>query len=182
MSEEQHPLALEDFERVDWQATPADDDESPDLLRLSRTYRDAAQEAEDATTARVLGEIRDLCSLRLRPEESRPNPLIPLMRGEGFRTAQVGDLDAATVAACCHLADTAPIPRLRARMADVAWVVERDYESAQLAHEAYLKSSKQPTCRRTGHRSNLVLSAPSRLPWNSGTRKRWKRPRGSPRI
>lgn len=82
--------------------------------------------------------MANLCSFTLRPDQGRRDPFLPIMRAAGSRTAVVDDLFPTTIEACAQLAKSAPRVRLQARMADVAWVALRDYESAERALRAYL--------------------------------------------
>lgn len=138
----EHPAPdFDDFVRVDWQDAVDEADEADSLLQVSRAFNEAAERASEEgrdSAASVFKEMGNLCSLCLRPDRARRDPFVPLMEGEGFRTAEVDDLSESTIAACANLAEEAPSPEMRARMADVAWVAERNYESAQTAYRAYL--------------------------------------------
>lgn len=130
---------LHDFASVDWQNAVADISSrrlSDYAARFGQRAKEAA-ERDDARTTAVFQSLADLCSLSLRV--GHPNqPFAPWMVTDGFRTAGVEDLSDETVAAAGSLASGTADPRLRAHLADVAWVRGRDYRAAKIAVEGYL--------------------------------------------
>lgn len=142
MTDEHVSLEASDFDRANWEEIAAGVDTGARLRHFARAYRKAAREAAAEghdRTAAVYEEMAKLCSFNLRPDQGRRDPFLPFVRQTGSRTAVVADLFPTTVDACSRLSKLSPRLRLQAQMADVAWVADRNYESARRAIGAYLK-------------------------------------------
>ncbi|MGH7510061.1 MAG: DUF4209 domain-containing protein [Gemmatimonadales bacterium] len=139
MTDDKPRPSLDDFAAVDWQGAVAD---TPfrRLHEYAGRFSDGAKdayEAEDTRAAAVYQGLADLCSLAFRPDRSE-HPFSPWMVTQAFRTAGIEDLSDETITACGELCAITSDPRLRARLADVAWVRARDFRVAQTAVAAYL--------------------------------------------
>lgn len=135
-------LSLDDFESVDWEAIVQAAPSDCRLSKLGRQLREEekrAREGDEPTTALVLNELASVCSLHLRPDQDQPGPFVPLMETDTHRSPVVNDLTGATIQACIDLSSSPARADLRARMADVAWVAERDFPSAKIAIRNYLQ-------------------------------------------
>lgn len=130
---------LDDFGAVDWQAAVAGVPFRR-LYEYAGRFNDLAKEASAAGKAReaaVYQSLADVCWLVLR-EDSPEDPFAPFMVSPAFRTGGIEDLSSETVAACSAFASQVNDPKLRARLADVAWVRARDYQAGKLAVASYL--------------------------------------------
>ena len=131
--EHQEPLWLRatvaDFANFDFE-TPIAGSESADSNELGELYRAAASAGEDNVSAANAAEVRvfsmlsAVLEMRLKPGE-RNDPFGPMaVHLDGRRSAIPGDFRGRTEM-LAELAERAQHPVLRARLADVCWLLER---------------------------------------------------------
>jgi hypothetical protein len=118
----------------------------------------AAEKAGDGPSSRALTLLADLSSMMLTPASSN-EPFKPVLQMEGRRSSIPGDFGADAVAVLAQFVDHVDHIALRARIADVVWLLQkpRDPRFAELAIEAY---------------SQFALSVSA---WTRGTRDAWGR-------
>lgn len=97
--------------------------------------------AEDRIGAAVLSLLSDVCSYGLRPAD-RQEPFGPRLRGDGCRTPIPSDLDDPSRVLLADIYDTISVSELRARVADVLFVLRRHQKFGQVALDAYLESAE----------------------------------------
>ena len=133
-------LTKDDFAQSGWDIVLSDapkDDYSSMWLGL----RDASEQAiaEDRLEhGKVLKLLSDVCSMRLYPNS--PNePFRPLFElNDGTCSTRLVDISDSDVSYFSQILSTIDNPRLRARLADLIWVRNRDFKSALIAIDAYI--------------------------------------------
>ncbi len=135
---------LSDFDGLDWQAPPPGA-EGRDCWSYSRAYYKRAREQGECgndNARRALELLSKCCALRLVPESAN-EPFAVMVEIGDKRTASLDDLSSDEISVVRSLAPNAKDAELRARLADIVWVAERDYHKAQLAIEAYLDAAAE---------------------------------------
>lgn len=133
-------LTSEVFKQLGWQSVVSDVS-SQHLHDFTARFRNRARiaaSAGDEIAERAFEGLADLCSLHLRldtPEE----PFGPSVITPAFHSPGLDDLEPDILNTCGDLAQEADHLLLRARLADVAWVGTRRYQSAELAIDSYLE-------------------------------------------
>src|SRR3984885_4975902 len=129
---------LADLPELDFEA-PIDALESADSNELSQRFRTAAENAAteggpERPAMRVFSMLAAVTGMHLKAQE--PNePFGPMVvSAEGHRSAAPGDFRGEPVAVLSEMAARAEHPVLRARLADVCWLLER--KRAQLGKTA----------------------------------------------
>lgn len=145
-------ITRQDFLDSGWKAI-ADNDPRPDHTLLWRDFSvaaEAASTAGEAAKAKVLWLLADACSLRLVPR-SIHEPFKPFMVMEYGRSAVVGDLTTEDIAFFVAILDDIDFPWLKARIADLLWLLNkpRRVADAFAAMDAY---SSIPIAPNTWHR------------------------------
>lgn len=140
--------SLADLVDFDFEA-PIGASQSADSNELDQLFQTAAESAAtdgspETPAARVFSMLAAVTGMHLKPQE--PNdPFGPMVVwAEGRRSAAPGDFRGAPVKVLSEMAARAKYPVLRARLADVSWLLER--KRAQLgktAISAYVEIVKQ---------------------------------------
>lgn len=134
-------LTAEDFDFSEWMEVSGSG-APPVFWDYSRLYASRAAEEPRSSGRQVAYQfLSDLCSLVL--DENDPKfPFGPLVSTVEGTSAQLNDFSSADVAALAkHLARISDCA-LRARIADVDWIVNRATESVEVALAAYLSAAK----------------------------------------
>ncbi len=130
--------SIEDFRRSGWKAAvkSADRERYPsDWEALSDAAR-VALERGNAAEAKVLWLLADACSMNLRPDSAN-EPFRPIMIMEGKWTALPDIFKESEINLLAEIAEEVDEPWLRARLADLVWLLKRSPKHAVLAIDAY---------------------------------------------
>ena len=137
------PLTKADFDGTNWQEV-IDTSPEKDCLSYDSHFFAKAKEAEasgNSTQQEVFTLLGAITSFMLR-SDSNDDPFAPKAVWRNSRSAILEDIPDAHLDVLGAVALTINDPELRARVADVLWVKKRDFHMAELAVEAYLKSSE----------------------------------------
>ncbi|MBE1506276.1 hypothetical protein H4W29_003457 [Rhizobium viscosum] len=131
---------VEDFEQVDFEA-PIADCVDADYHELNNRFREAAKvrekEGEEHPASRVFAMLSAITSFYFKPED-RNAPYGPIMAMGDQRSPIPEDFRGGPVAALAYAASRTRNPLLRARLADVCWLLERRrHELGRIAVRAY---------------------------------------------
>ncbi len=96
--------------------------------------------AGDHDGGAVLSLLSDVCTYGLKPDDTR-EPYGPRVRGAGWRSASIEDLDEPQLAFLVEIYEGLPAGELRARVADVVFVRRRHQQFARAAIDAYLDAA-----------------------------------------
>jgi hypothetical protein len=99
-----------------------------------------AKEANDPRTEELFCLLGDICTLHLKLD-SPEHPFGPMMTSPSGRTAIAEDLDENQLQFLENIVSAVQDADLRARIADLLWVLKRDYKMAELAVSSYLQSA-----------------------------------------
>jgi hypothetical protein len=94
---------------------------------------------ELADAFRFLGAVT---SLHLKPDDQY-KPFVPFLVTPAASSPGIDDLTDEQVAVVAQVAGMVDDPELRARLADLVWIREKDYRLAQVAVVAYTNSAKE---------------------------------------
>jgi hypothetical protein len=138
---------LDDLVNFDFEA-PVAESKSADSAELSDLFRVAASPAEDGQVpdtpaGRVFAMLWAVTGMHFRSKE--PNePFGAMMTfADGRRSALPADFRGSPVEVLAHMASRAKHPVLRARLADISWLLERKRAAlAGVATEAYVEIVK----------------------------------------
>lgn len=100
-----------------------------------------AKDANDPINEEIFRLLGDICSLHLRLD-SPERPFGPLMSSSTGRTAIPEDFNEDQTRFLADIVAELPDADLRARIADVLWVLKRNYKMAELAVSSYLESAR----------------------------------------
>ena len=91
---------------------------------------------------KILWLLADACSMRIKPSDMN-EPFINFltMDSTGNRSALADDFQVEDVAFFAKIANKITTPKLRARIADIVWVIKRDHKLALLAIDSYVQIS-----------------------------------------
>lgn len=106
-------------------------------------FRAKAKEAEqsgDTDCQSVYRMLACLTSMYLQPD-NRTEPFAPMMVMKNSRTAILDDFSDEQLEILKELVPNVSDPEMRARLADVLWVRNRDFRMGELAIDAYLESA-----------------------------------------
>lgn len=129
-------------EAVDKVVAEAKEKEVDRYARALWDAADLAKSAGDTDAAKTLVHVADACSMYMKPEDTA-EPFGPMMVFDNKSTAHLGSITDDMVATLRQFTDAATDPELRARCADVIWLVKKDYKMALVAIDAYLESAKR---------------------------------------
>ncbi len=135
-------ITLDDFRQVDWESI-INNCERKDCFSYSQVLNEQIQVAKssgDERARRVFRTLYDITKYQLCPSDAL-NPFGPLRQVEEFRVAITNDLGSDGIETLCQLVPEIADPELRARAADIVWVVVRDPHSAATAVKGYLESA-----------------------------------------
>jgi hypothetical protein len=130
---------LDDFRRSAWQeAVAASDGSCYGMWQSFSAAARAATESGDPSVAKILWLLADACSLRLFPQ-SLNNPFRTAVVHANGRSASTEDFNQDDVKLLAEVAGEMADVRLRARLADMAWLLikPRNPSFALLAIDAY---------------------------------------------
>lgn len=136
-------LNLEDFSLMHWEKI-VEQCERKDCAMYSQCFFDAAKAAKDEAAAiqNVYVFLGHVTSAELKPESSS-EPFQPVVvTVNGSRSALPKDLSESQLALLKELAPSIQDAELQARIADILWERNRDFQMAQLAVHAYLESAR----------------------------------------
>jgi hypothetical protein len=132
--------SIADFRRCGWRAA-IDSAPAEGYSGLWSGLSNAAREAAgggDAARTKVLWLLADACSMRLKPQ-ARAAPFLPYAVFNGTRSAIPEDLGIEALQLFAEALPEVDDPWLRARLADLLWVlrIPRDSDHARIAIDAY---------------------------------------------
>lgn len=132
-----------DFEAPLAESHSAHSEELSRLFRSTPHVASANEGAADTPAARVFSMLAAVTGMSLRPQE--PNePFGPMMVFEGRRSAIPADFQGAPIDVMAVMAQRAKNPVLRARLADVCWLLDRKRgECGKAAIAAYVEIVRQ---------------------------------------
>ena len=134
-------FTLDDFQQVDWQEA-LDNCAKKECFAYSEAFRAKTREAQssgDERAEKVFRVLAEISGYHFTPSDMHQP--FDALRIEGMRTAIPDDLGSEGAEILQQFAPNIAEPELRARVADVVWVVKRDFKSAVLAVNAYLESA-----------------------------------------
>ena len=143
MSTVSDDLTKEDFMQSGWEDIIAQCNEKECAFYSSR-FNAKALEAEGSGSIkeqRVLGLLSSVTSMYFKLDTPEA-PFGPMMVFHDRRTAIVDGFDENQLKLFSDVVNDISDPELRARIADVLWLRERDYHMAELAILSYLESAK----------------------------------------
>jgi hypothetical protein len=119
--------SLADLGDIDFEA-PIGASQSADSAELSELFRGAANGADgaalDVSATRIFGILAAVTGMHFKPQD--PNePFGPMFVFEGRRSAISADFQGPAVDLLATIAERAKHPVLRARLADVCWLLDR---------------------------------------------------------
>jgi hypothetical protein len=131
----------DDFLESDWEAVIARSSDKECNYYRSHIFQKArdGKDANDQKTEELFGLLGDICSFHLR-RDSPDQPFGPMMTSPQGRTAIPEDLDEDQIIFLNGIVRDVTDADLRARVADVLWVLRRDYKLGEVAVSAYLES------------------------------------------
>ena len=147
-------LTLDDFNACGWKAALQEADAPGDYYSLFQAFFDAANQAakeEKQTHGKVLRLLADVCSMGLSPE-SVNEPFKPcVVSSDGRSSMCLDDLSDGEIDFIAAIVDSIDNPLLKARMADIAWILHKpkNVRFAGIAIDNYLSV---PLERRTWQR------------------------------
>ena len=137
-------LSLESFRQVDWEKIIEQCDRK-DCASYSHKFFDAAKvEKDEATVIQAVYEFLGHVTSPMLKSKSDNEPFPPVaVMADGSRSAIPKDLSDQQLALLKELVPTIQDPELRARIADILWERQRDFQMAQLAVRSYLESAQR---------------------------------------
>lgn len=135
-------ITKDDFTQCGWEMIVAGCDKK-ECRKYSWQFGAKAREAEEAgdeKSRQIFGLLRDITSMHMKldnPDE----PFGPLAELHDGRTAIVDDFEETRLKLLSEVVTEIADPELRARVADVLWIRNRDFRMAQLAVSSYLESA-----------------------------------------
>ena len=136
-------LSKDDFAKTNWQEIVKQCQEK-NYQVYSRKFLDEAKKAEtsgDIKTQEVFVLLGAITSLMLR-SESVDEPFCPLFVFQNTRSAIIDDFTDNQLSMLRQVVSAISDPELKARIADVIWTRNRDYQMAQVATDSYIKSAR----------------------------------------
>ena len=136
------PLTKSDFEELQWEES-LKDCEHHECYSYSSFFFTKAQEAEadgNVNVAEVFTLLGSVTSMRLKPD-SLTEPFVPIFLMTDSRSSIIEDLSSEHLNVLGEIVHDISNPEIRARVADILWVKNRDFRMAKLAITSYLESS-----------------------------------------
>lgn len=137
-------ITKDDFMHSGWEMIVAECDKK-ECRTYSWQFGAKAREAEesgDEQSRQVFELLRDVTSMHMKVDNP-DEPFGPLAELHDGRTAIVDDFDEARLKLLGEVVAEITDPELRARVADVLWIRNRDFRTAQLAVSSYLESASR---------------------------------------
>lgn len=136
-------LIREDFLQSDWEAivSQSADKECNDYWSHLRKKAREAHDAGDFKTKELFQLLSDVCTLHLRLD-SPEQPFGPMMTSHAGRTAIAEDFTSEQIEFLTSIVSDVSDADLRARIADILWLLRRDYKMAEVAVTSYLESAR----------------------------------------
>ncbi|PYJ23827.1 MAG: hypothetical protein DME99_01735 [Verrucomicrobia bacterium] len=144
MSEALRPPSTEDITAQPWQDV-ARQAEHPSYTHISTKFSQKAAELEqagDSTGASVYRFLNHIVFIHLDPD-NKDQPLRPAWMSPTGRSAAIEDFDEQARDTIEKLIQSTEVPLLRARFADMVWLLRKNYKMAELAATEYLAAFKQ---------------------------------------
>ena len=148
MSDEDAPrfeLTLEDISQYPWQEVVANELKK-ECSSFSSAFHKAAtvaKEQGDELGVRVYGLFDVINHFTMR-SENEVTPYVPRWSGfEGKRSLQPDDLDDHDLHLLEGIVNDIEDPEFRARVADVLWVMRKNFKAAQVAVDAFVQSAER---------------------------------------
>jgi len=132
------PVGIDDFRRCGWEAA-INAPERDGYYGMSQALLKAAGQALDegkTAEGKVLWLLSDACSMQLRPD-SISEPFKPSVLMHYGRSALPQDFQSADIELFDQMSAEIADPWLKARLADLTWVLKKKYASAICAIDAY---------------------------------------------
>ena len=136
------PLTPDDFRNSDWAAVIAQVT-AKECLAYYEAFRARAEEAQaegNEKNRSLFQLLSEICSFGFEPHNT-VEPFPPRMRLGNARWPIPTDVADEDLAVLAQVLPEVQDPELRARIADLLWVRNRDHHHAELAIDAYLASS-----------------------------------------
>jgi hypothetical protein len=151
-------LTLDEFEAAGWRKILEDAPEKTCIGYYQQFQKNLieAETAKDPRRARIYRLFTSVCLLMLDPR-SVDQPFGARASGRGWRTAIPEDFTMSEIGLFHELARSIGDAEMRARLADLAWLLSRHRGAAELAIEGYLESATK-------------LEDPKKPPFNSAHR------------
>ena len=135
--------SLADLAGFDFEA-PIANSQSADSTELSELYRAAAESAGDTPASRIYAMLAAVTGMQLRAREANDPFDAMVVFADGRRSAAPADFRGPPVEVLAQMAERAKHPALRARLADVSWLLDRKRASLGVtAIAAYVEIVKQ---------------------------------------
>ena len=135
--------SLADLAGFDFEA-PIANSQSADSTELSELYRAAAEGAGDTPASRIYAMLAAVTGMQLRAREANDPFDAMVVFADGRRSAAPADFRGPPVEVLAQMAERAKHPALRARLADVSWLLDRKRASLGVtAIAAYVEIVKQ---------------------------------------
>ena len=131
-------LTVEDFSSCGWKTVLAEADRK-DYFSMFSAFSVAAKQATDEnrqTHSKALRLLAKACSMMLSPN-SLNEPFKPSIELPDRRSTIPDDLSETDIAFFAEIADTIDDPWLKARLADLVWLKQRESRFALMAIDAY---------------------------------------------
>src|SRR5271166_5037336 len=144
ISESIEPLTLQDFEAAGWREI-IEGGAGRTCLSYGELFQPKfveAEKARDAVRTRVYRLLMEISYLRLDPSSADQPYQARFQFGQG-RSAMPEDFARSDVALLNELARAVHDPEMRARLADLSWILNRQHGAAELAINSYLESAKR---------------------------------------
>lgn len=127
-------LTVNDFEGCGWKAALACASRE-DYFSMSEAFSAAAKQAIDEgrqAHGKVLWLLSDACSMMLKPV-SVNEPFEPIIVIDGRRSAMPDDFSGADIEFFAQIVDAIDNPKLKARLADLVWLMQRPRRDIRFA-------------------------------------------------
>lgn len=144
MNEALRPPSIEDIIAQPWQDV-ARQAEHPSYTHISTKFSQKAAELEkagDSTGASVYHFLNHIVFIHLDPD-NKDQPLRPAWMSPTGRSAAIEDFDEQARDMIEKLIQSTEMPLLRARFADMLWLLRKDYKMAEIAATDYLAAFMQ---------------------------------------
>ena len=131
-------LTVEDFSSCGWKTVLAEADRK-DYFSMFSAFSVAAKQATDENRqahSKALRLLAKACSMMLSPNSSN-EPFKPSIELPDRRSTIPDDLSETDIAFFAEIADTIDDPWLKARLADLVWLKQREVRFALMAIDAY---------------------------------------------
>lgn len=137
-------LSLEDFNHVNWDEIIKKSDKKICETYNRSFFATAKAENTDSQITKSVYEFLGHITSPMLKSESDKEPFFPLViLRDGSRSSIPKDFNEQQLTLIKQLAPNIEDPELKARIADILWETQRDFEMAKIAVNSYLESAKR---------------------------------------